>query len=570
MSVRRGALVLVLSAGWCGTTAAPAAALNPLKSACGVAGIANPLAGGACKNAAGAAGGVAKAGAKLATGQVGGAVSTLVSGGAALGLSAIEGWVLGGASFALQETAKLIGETTAPQLQTTWFSSAYWRMAGIAAVLTLPFLFAAVVQALLRSDLALLVRATFGYLPLAILSVSIAAPMTMLLLAASDQMSAVVSSAAGHSGSHYLAQAASTLVGLSPFPGAPFLAFLVGVFTAAGAVVLWFELLMRDAAVYVIVLMLPLAFAAMVWPARRIWVVRAVELLIALIFSKFVIVAVLSLGGAALSGGARRGVAGWLAGLVILTLGAFAPWAMLRLLPLAELASSAAGSLRGEGRVGRAYAAADKVAHSGHEWATATTGHMRRELAAMSEDLRGAGDGQRASSSGQNESNPVQGTDLNGVFGAADRAAGDPGGDPDGGHGGDPGLDPQPEPTERSAGGTEPWQADSFSLGTLVLGEEAGAAPRFPAHAPRGPDAGFEPPSGAVGTGGVATSPGATATPPGSAPAPADPTRPPIHPPLAGTQVTPEGSPPSRPDRSAVHDDPDPLPAPQDPPDGRL
>ena len=69
----------------------------------------------------------------------------------------------------------------------------------------------------------------------------------------------------------------------------------------AAAFALWIELLMREAAVYVIVLMLPLAFAAMVWPARRIWAVRAVELLVALILSKFAIVAVLALGGAAIS-----------------------------------------------------------------------------------------------------------------------------------------------------------------------------------------------------------------------------------------------------------------------------
>ena len=63
---------------------------------------------------------------------------------------------------------------------------------------------------------------------------------------------------------------------------------------------------MREAAVYVIVLMLPLAFAAMVWPARRIWAIRAIELLVALILSKFAIVAVLSLGGAALFAAERR------------------------------------------------------------------------------------------------------------------------------------------------------------------------------------------------------------------------------------------------------------------------
>ena len=37
-----------------------------------------------------------------------------------------------------------------------------------------------------------------------------------------------------------------------------------------------------------------------------------------------------------------------LTGLVLVLLAAFAPWALLRLLPLAELASSAAGHLGGE------------------------------------------------------------------------------------------------------------------------------------------------------------------------------------------------------------------------------
>ena len=173
-------------------------------------------------------------------------------------------------------------------------------MAAIAAVLTLPFLFAAAVQAVIRSDLALLARATFGFLPLAMLGIAIAAPLTMLLLAASDQMSGFISSAAGNASAHFLAEAGA-VIGACAAAGSPFLALLVGLFMIGAAFALWIELLMREAAVYVIVLMLPLAFAAMVWPARRIWAVRAVELLVALILSKFAIVAVLSLGGAAIS-----------------------------------------------------------------------------------------------------------------------------------------------------------------------------------------------------------------------------------------------------------------------------
>src|ERR1017187_2995799 len=139
---------------------------------------------------------------------------------------------------------------------------------------------------------------------------------------------------AGSAGAHFLGVAGATIGPLSLASRSPFLAFLVGLLTAAGALTLWVELLLREAAVYVIVLMLPLVFAALVWPARRVWAIRAVELLVALVLSKFAIVAVLALGGAALNHGASHGATTLLLGLVLVVLGAFAPWALLALLPL--------------------------------------------------------------------------------------------------------------------------------------------------------------------------------------------------------------------------------------------
>jgi hypothetical protein len=376
-------------------TAPTASALNPIKPVCGVAGFVNGLLGKACSVVQNG-GRWAKAGEKLLSGHVGGAAKTVLGEGggrvasaatAAVGFAAIASGVLGGAKLALTETATVLGHTTSPQLGTTWFSSMYWRIAGISAVLTMPFLFAAAIQALMRSDLALLVRATLGYLPLAMLAVSVAAPVTMLLLAASDQLSSVVSSAAGDAGAHFLAKAGAWIGKLTLVSGSPFLAIMVGLFIVGGALALWIELLMREAAVYVIVLMLPLAFAAMVWPARRIWAIRAVELLVALIMSKFAIVAVLSLGSAALNAGIGHGLTGALAGAVLLIMGAFAPWALLRLLPLAELASSAAGSLRSEMRGGAVPSInlAEGTAQTGDDWATTATSQMRRDASDASD-----------------------------------------------------------------------------------------------------------------------------------------------------------------------------------------
>ncbi len=551
-------LALILVALTCafGTMAAPAGAANPLKRACGIVGTAGGLLGKACDLVTDP-GRVLKAGKKLVTGHVGGAVNTLIGGGATaatatLGLTAIGGWVLTGASFALHETTKLIDKTTAPQLATTWFSSTYWRMAGIAAVLTLPFLFAAVVQALLRSDLALLARAALGYLPLAMLAIAVAAPLTMLLLAASDQMSAVVSSAAGNSGPRYLATAARDVGGLAVLAGAPFIAFLIGLLTAAGAVALWVELLMRDAAVYVIVLMLPLVFAALVWPSRRIWAVRAVELLVALIFAKFAIVAILSLGGAALSGGAIQSVAGWLAGLVILVMGAFAPWAMLRLLPLAELASNAVQSLHSDARaVRQPLNIADGLAHRGHEWASTTTAQMRRDSEAASEayDVARAPElpaleqatGSRESVTDGDAGNP-----------AAPEAQ--------------PASEPPAEADERLPGLGGQWQEDNFAWRKLGLGEENRPNPTVwspgetqPTEPRTSSGAEQPPPAADRGTAAAASLGGGAADMP---------------PPPAATEIAERSSPASTRatqfDPALTPDDANPLPPAQDPPDGRL
>jgi hypothetical protein len=168
-----------------------------------------------------------------------------------------------------------------------------------------------------------------------------------LLLAATDQLCNLVSSAGGGGGARFLGSVGAVF-GLAHFASQPFVTFLLGAITAGGALIVWLELAVREAAVYVIVLMLPLAFAALVWPARRVWAIRSVELLVALILSKFAIVAVLGLAGAALGQTSHGGLTAALAGAVLVLLAAFAPWALLRLIPLSELAAGAGSMLRPE------------------------------------------------------------------------------------------------------------------------------------------------------------------------------------------------------------------------------
>ncbi|HLI59097.1 MAG TPA: hypothetical protein VKV21_05475 [Solirubrobacteraceae bacterium] len=270
--------------------------------------------------------------------------SWLIGGAIKMALSVLTTSVDAGAAEALRLTGSMLSSTTSPGLQSSWFSTTYWRVAALSALLTVPFLFAAAVHALVRSDLALLGRAAFGYLPLALIGVTIAAPLATLLLSATDEMGSIVAGAAGHADGAALARAASGIVALSAMTGNPMLAFFIGLLALLATIGLWIELLVRAAAVDVIVLMLPLFFAAMVWPARRVWAIRAIETLVALILAKFAIVAVLTLGGAAF-GGRSSNLDSTLVGATLIVLAVLSPWALLRVLPLHEVAAAAAGGL---------------------------------------------------------------------------------------------------------------------------------------------------------------------------------------------------------------------------------
>jgi len=454
----------------CALAPAPASAFNPLKTLCGIAGdtVANKLETGVCDTLS-SPGKLLGAGKKLLSGHLGGAVHALTGAAAkaapALGLAAIVTWVLGGAAFALHETATLLGKTTSPELTAAWFSSTYLHMAAIATLLTLPFLFAAALQALLRSDLALLARAALGYLPLAMLAIAVAAPLTMLLLAASDSLSNIIEGAAGGDGTAFLTKAGLLLGSLTVIAGSPFVAFLIGFFVAAGALALWLELLVREVAVYVIVLMLPLVFAALVWPARRVWAIRAVEVLVAVILAKLAIVSVLALGAGALEHATTgASIVALLAGVALVTLGAFAPWALLKLLPLGELAA-AASPLRGHLTASASEGGA--VAAPWADWAGSVTAGMRNQAMAADPGPTGGAEAEagRLSDLGSRDADSPTDSHL-GVAGGGDPdpllGTADPPGGPIAGGPGAPGASappaapPPPAPPPPSPGAPPP------------------------------------------------------------------------------------------------------------------
>ena len=124
-----------------------------------------------------------------------------------------------------------------------------------------------------------------------------------------------------------------------------FVTFLVAVIAAFAAFFVWIELLMRDAAIYVVALFVPLSLAASIWPRWSGALRRTAELLVVVIASKFVIVAILSLAASLLAHNAGQ-VEQILAASALMLLACFSPIALLRLVPFAEGAMAAAYARR--------------------------------------------------------------------------------------------------------------------------------------------------------------------------------------------------------------------------------
>ncbi len=167
-------------------------------------------------------------------------------------------------------------------------------MLTIAGALAAPLLLLAVIQAVIQQDLWILVRSAFGYLPLAFILAAAAIVATQLLIQITDDLSQRVADNVGGASSNLLQSVGNayttalndTSAGAVPLFGI----FLGSVILAIGAFVLWLELIIRDAAIYIALFFLPLTFVAMIWPATSRWARRLVELLVAIILAKFVIV----------------------------------------------------------------------------------------------------------------------------------------------------------------------------------------------------------------------------------------------------------------------------------------
>ncbi len=285
-----------------------------------------------------------------------GLVGDAAGGVAGDGIRALTSWVADGAGWLSVRCFEAMGETSDPRPGEAWFDETYLRMTLIGASLAGPCLVLGLIQAVMQQDGRMLGR-VLAAVPGSVLLTGAAVAVARMLLVATDQMSLWLIEASGRDVGAYGARMAALL---SASPGtSAFVVFLISFLAAVCALVLWLELLVRAALVYVLLAFFPVMAALMIWPASAGGVRRLVRLLVAVILSKVVIVAVVAMGvAAATESGASDRFEGLLVGTAMVGIACFAPMAIHRLLPLLEDAVHVRGNVSAGGGMRQGQSAA--------------------------------------------------------------------------------------------------------------------------------------------------------------------------------------------------------------------
>ncbi|HEX6205271.1 MAG TPA: hypothetical protein VFZ29_05635 [Solirubrobacterales bacterium] len=277
----------------------------------------------------------------------------------------VTAWVADGAVWLIGEVAVLSDKTTTPNLLSKGFLRQYRLMALLAAFMAALMAIFCVFEAIGRGDAGLLLRVFLVNVPLAAIATSAAYVVVQLLIATCDGMCLAISQSAGADSKEFFEGAIKALAEAGASPGAVagaaggpgpapaageatgavavplFVGFIAAIVAAFAAFFVWIELLMRDAAIYVVALFMPLALAASIWPRWSSALTRTCELLLVIIFSKFVIVAIVSLAASLLAKN-EGAVEHVLAAGAMLLLACFAPFVLFKLVPFAEGAVNSA------------------------------------------------------------------------------------------------------------------------------------------------------------------------------------------------------------------------------------
>lgn len=332
-------------------------------------------------------------------------------------------YVLGGLGRSFVVGAEQVGQlalgamsaSTSIDLSVGWFRANVAVIAAIAVPVVVGLFVVQVLTSVLRREAGGLVRAVVG-VGKAMLGAALALGVTQLALTAVDGICEYIASAAGLT----VTEAAAKFFDFYALASiSPALQILIGLALMLGFILLWGVLLFRKAALILVAVFAPIAFAGSTWDQTRVWTRRWIEVVAALVFSKIVIVVAFVVGASAFTGtgptdvGApptesADGVAGLsdtLVGILLLAIAVWAPWLTWRFVHWSGM--EAAGIMHANvaanpiGKVARSAATTTRYAAQQAVMSTVTGG--------VATAVRGAA-GAKAASGGLTAGGPTKST----------------------------------------------------------------------------------------------------------------------------------------------------------------
>ncbi|MFD3513661.1 hypothetical protein [Streptomyces sp. NPDC058657] len=236
-------------------------------------------------------------------------------------------WIVGKLSEAVNSTANV--DFTNPK-----FLQQYAVVFAASTVLTLVLWLLAVAKRAMRGvPLATAVSEAIGFLWLTVLASAFTPLILYTIVSATDGVTKVIASASGGETDVFFGSFAEALQKRDQIGGGPIMLIVVALVTILAAGVLWLELVVRAALLYVGALLGTVVYAGLV--DKNLWshVRRWAGIMIAVILVKPVIVIVLGLAGALSTGDGPNAFSAVVSGLAIILLAIFASAMIYRFVP---------------------------------------------------------------------------------------------------------------------------------------------------------------------------------------------------------------------------------------------
>jgi hypothetical protein len=242
--------------------------------------------------------------------------------------NALTSWILASVEWILNSVGSVLTSASEPSVVLSGAKGEFTTLLVASPILMMVGLLVATLQALRHGETTGLWRVYLGVAPACVAGIALARPIATLVLQAVNQLS---TTAAGSVAQHETALAKG-LEGLTPTtPG--FGVFLLAGVVVLGALLLWFELIVRVVVLTLLLVLVPVIVPLATFPSLRRIGWRLAETFITVAASKFIIVITLVLGLDELTGSSATEV---IAGAVTLLFAACTPYLVLRVVPIME------------------------------------------------------------------------------------------------------------------------------------------------------------------------------------------------------------------------------------------